>query len=124
MRAPHNPSCEDRGVLHVTCSAPPGFSTPPQWYILQTLAGCRSLAGLPAHVSSEHNRLQRDYPIQPYTAELEPADRAAGFEAALCFPGDDAHPVFPGPAGARHRMVMAVRSTGTPTQHASLVVFA
>ena len=30
-----------------------------------------------------------------------------GFERALCYPGDEQHPVFPGPAAARHRMVMA-----------------
>lgn len=115
---------------------------PPQWYILNDLAACTSLADLRAHVSSPGRALALQYPIKPYVATLDAEDEAAGFETALCCahlpaslllnrsckssatrgcpdwpplltdPGDESHPVFPGQEGWRHRMVMAGKFGG------------
>ena len=57
---------------------------PPQWYILNDLAACTSLADLRAHVSSPGRALALQYPIKPYVATLDAEDEAAGFETALC----------------------------------------
>ena len=35
-----------------------------------------------------------------------------GVATGLAYPGDELHPVFPGPTGARHRMVIRVGETG------------
>lgn len=92
---------------------------PPQWYILQELAtSCPTLASVPAHVASEGRKLQREYPIKPYPVLLTEAETEAllarhGKDSSMkdqvfsmCYPGDEAHPVFPGPAGTRHRLLM------------------
>lgn len=83
------------------------FLAPPQWYILNDLAGCSRLAKLAEFMSSPAQALALDYPIKPFVATLDDADRIAGFESALCFPGDFEHPIYPGRAGERHRMIMA-----------------
>jgi len=100
---------------------------PPQWYILRELAdACPRMSGVHAYAASPERALQRDHPIKPYPAALEDRERAEllqrhagdhGVQAdaktgtppaafALCYPGDEAHPIFPGPNGARHRMLM------------------
>lgn len=89
---------------------------PPQFYILTELAeNCRSMESVADHASSAARALQRDHPIKPYLVPLTEEERSAflrrqgeedGNVFSLCFPGDEAHPVFPGPASARHRMLM------------------
>jgi len=83
------------------------FLAPPQWYIPNDLAGCSRLADLAAFMSGPAHALSLEYPIKPFVATLDAEDQAAGFESALCYPGDAEHPIFPGGAGQRHRMVMA-----------------
>eukprot|EP01043_Picozoa_sp_COSAG02_P023961 COSAG02_NODE_1295_length_13400_cov_5.691828_13_plen_331_part_00 len=83
------------------------FLAPPQWYILNDMAGCSELSELASFMCSPAQALSLKYPIKPFVATLDDADRAAGFESALCYPGDVEHPIYPGNAGQRHRMVMA-----------------
>lgn len=92
---------------------------PPQWYILKELAdSCPSLASISSYAGNATRALQRDYPIKPYPVALSPSEKSSRLRRcgkddsakervfSLCYPGDEFHPVFPGPAGARHRMVM------------------
>ncbi|CAE8586741.1 unnamed protein product [Polarella glacialis] len=94
---------------------------PPQWYILRELAdNCPFLAGVAAYASGASRALVRDYPIKPYPTQLEESEiaefwakKSPGAEVAkapvmaLAYPGDEKHPVFPGPPGARHRMLLS-----------------
>lgn len=100
---------------------------PPQWYILNELAeSCSRMSEVTAYAASASRRLQREYPIKPYPVAIPSEERSALVKRhdaskavsdsknegktpptfALCFPGDDAHPVFPGAQGARHRLLM------------------
>jgi len=108
---------------------------PPQWYILRELAdSCPRMAEVRAWAAGPQRALQREYPIKPYPVALPRTEQAALLQRqrgsgaakaasagskeptafALCFPGDEAHPVFPGPEGARHRLLM-VGVFGGPT---------
>lgn len=96
---------------------------PPQWYIFKELAdSCPQMASVGAYASSPERALQRDYPIKPYPIQLgaeekarllqqEAAGAAGGSKPppvfAMAFPGDEAHPVFPGAMGDRHRVLVA-----------------
>lgn len=93
---------------------------PPQWYIFKELFdSCPTMASVPSYASSPSRQLQRDYPIKPYLVALSKDEQAAFLRCkgrdpatnkepvfSLCYPGDEAHPVFPGPRGTRHRMLM------------------
>merc|ERR1712066_725341 len=94
-------------------------------YILKELAdACPRLAGVPAYAAAPERALQRDYPIKPYPAQLTSEEKARFMKEealgtptkdgqkpppifALCYPSDEAHPVFPGASGCRHRMLIA-----------------
>eukprot|EP00933_Yihiella_yeosuensis_P028453 TRINITY_DN22269_c0_g1_i1.p1 TRINITY_DN22269_c0_g1~~TRINITY_DN22269_c0_g1_i1.p1 ORF type:complete len:402 (-),score=95.35 TRINITY_DN22269_c0_g1_i1:223-1290(-) len=91
---------------------------PPQWFILQELAEkCTSLAGVTSYASDDVRALQRDYPIKPHPMKLDKSEEAKiRLESdldvdlplvALAYPGDEAHPIFPGAVGSRHRMIAA-----------------
>jgi len=102
---------------------------PPQWYIIRELADhCTKLSTVEAYAISAERALQRDYPIKPYPVGLSEEERENLLKEdkssregpppptmALTYPGDEAHPIYPGPAGARHRMLMA----GAPGKLAS-----
>lgn len=90
---------------------------PPQWYILKELAErCPRMADVPAYAASDVRTLQRDYPIKPYPVALQKEEQEAMLKRhgksddspvfSLCYPGDEAHPVFPGKPNSRHRMLM------------------
>eukprot|EP00929_Paragymnodinium_shiwhaense_P032515 TRINITY_DN18010_c0_g1_i2.p1 TRINITY_DN18010_c0_g1~~TRINITY_DN18010_c0_g1_i2.p1 ORF type:complete len:367 (-),score=68.36 TRINITY_DN18010_c0_g1_i2:267-1331(-) len=97
---------------------------PPQWYIAHELAEkCPRLADVSSYAGCASRTLRREYPIKPYVVLLQEEEGAAFrrrceerlrgrgvndfMPVALCFPGDEAHPVFPGAATARHRMLMS-----------------
>lgn len=103
---------------------------PPQWYILKELAdACPRMAMVPSYAGSAERILQRDYPIKPYPVALTESEKAVVLGRlqrvdetkpppvfALVYPGDEQHPVFPGPSGARHRMTI-VGELGKQSQY-------
>mmetsp|Transcript_85863 Transcript_85863/g.152067 ORF Transcript_85863/g.152067 Transcript_85863/m.152067 type:complete len:367 (+) Transcript_85863:49-1149(+) len=100
---------------------------PPQWYIFKELAeNCPQISGVSSYAESHGRALQRDYPIKPYPGVIS-ADEAEAFQGrissketnvvCLAYPGDETHPVFPGPVGARHRMLIAGSITSGASQY-------
>eukprot|EP00927_Polykrikos_kofoidii_P057162 TRINITY_DN51277_c0_g1_i1.p1 TRINITY_DN51277_c0_g1~~TRINITY_DN51277_c0_g1_i1.p1 ORF type:complete len:418 (-),score=49.17 TRINITY_DN51277_c0_g1_i1:109-1287(-) len=91
---------------------------PPQWYIVKELAECcPKISVIPAYATAESRSLQRDYPIKPYPVAIGNTERDAFLQRqekvgtdepvfSLCYPGDESHPIFPGVAGSRHRMLI------------------
>eukprot|EP00747_Dinoflagellata_sp_TGD_P169360 gnl/TRDRNA2_/TRDRNA2_198171_c0_seq1.p1 gnl/TRDRNA2_/TRDRNA2_198171_c0~~gnl/TRDRNA2_/TRDRNA2_198171_c0_seq1.p1 ORF type:complete len:323 (+),score=62.23 gnl/TRDRNA2_/TRDRNA2_198171_c0_seq1:79-1047(+) len=78
---------------------------PPQWYILTQLSlRLPNLDGLHAWSTDPRGSLDRDFAFKPHPLAGEmKTDGVAKMDLAL--PGDCEHPVFPGPAGCRHRIL-------------------
>ena len=62
----------------------------------------------------------RDYPTKPYAVPADPSDvsAASGFgDVALCYPGDEAHPHYPGPSASRNRVYWSGKFGGKTKYH-------
>jgi len=100
---------------------------PPQWYIFKELAeNCPRISGISSYAESSLRALQRDYPIKPFPGPIADNEaeafrsRTAAKDAnvlSLAYPGDETHNVFPGPAGARHRVLVAGSITSGTSQY-------
>lgn len=110
---------------------------PPQWYILRELADhCPFLSGVAEYSMSAARAVRRDYLIKPFLLKFtlqEQAERRRKAKAAwgerassdsgpdetpviaMVYPGDEKHPIYPGPLGARHRMLVHGRSLVGPS---------
>ena len=79
---------------------------PPQWVILNEMQSkARSFEDLKLYSGSGTRQLVRDYPIKPFALSAEEEYQDKGFPAALCFPGDALHPIYPGlDDSKRHRL--------------------
>lgn len=70
---------------------------PPQFFVLSLLARCADPRALVRDVT---NRDELDDPLEILPEAIAVDER----EIVLAYPGDEAHPDFPGDAGARHRL--------------------